>query len=72
MRLLWWALPVVDLLKASTLLGFSALYAFVVAKSETFFGGHHYDAQTKTKHSYILDCTNIIYHNISTVCILTR
>ena len=41
--LLWWALPVVDLFKASTLLGFSALYAFVVAKSEAFFGGHHYD-----------------------------
>lgn len=41
--LLWWALPIVDLLKASTLLGFSALYAFVVAKSETWFGGHHYD-----------------------------
>lgn len=41
--LLWWALPIVDLLKASTLLAFSALYAFVVAKSETWFGGHHYD-----------------------------
>ena len=64
MRLLWWALPVVDLFKASTLLGFSALYAFVVAKSETWFGGHHYDAQTKSN-SYILDCTNTIYHNIS-------
>ena len=42
LRLLWWALPIVDLLKASTLLAFSALYAFVVAKSETWFGGHHY------------------------------
>ncbi|CAJ1393367.1 unnamed protein product [Effrenium voratum] len=41
--LLWWALPVVDLLRASTLLAFSVLYAVVVAKSEQWFGGHHYD-----------------------------
>ena len=51
LRLLWWALPIVNLFKASTLLAFSALYAYVVAKSESWFGGHHYvcysDMETK-------------------------
>ncbi|CAK9003921.1 unnamed protein product [Durusdinium trenchii] len=41
--LLWWALPIVDLFKASTLLAFSALYAWVVAKSGQWFGDHRYD-----------------------------
>jgi len=36
--LLWWALPVVDLFRASVLLGMSAVYALVVAKSEAWFG----------------------------------
>ena len=42
LRLLWWALPVVDLMKASVLLAFSAIYALVVAKSADWFGDHQY------------------------------
>lgn len=36
--LLWWALPVIDLFRASVLLGMSVLYAVVVAKTETWWG----------------------------------
>lgn len=42
LSLLWWALPVVDIMKASTLLAFSMFYALVVAKSEKWFANHHY------------------------------
>uniref|UniRef100_A0A7S2MZK5 Sodium/calcium exchanger membrane region domain-containing protein n=1 Tax=Zooxanthella nutricula TaxID=1333877 RepID=A0A7S2MZK5_9DINO len=36
--MLWWALPVVDLFKASALFGMSAVYALVVAKSDAWLG----------------------------------
>lgn len=36
--LLYWALPVIDLLRASVLFGMSAVYVLVVAKSEAWFG----------------------------------
>jgi len=36
---LYWALPVIDLLRASVLLGLSVVYALVIAKSKDWFGG---------------------------------
>jgi len=36
--IVWWALPHIDLLRASVLLGMSVVYALVVAKSDAWFG----------------------------------
>ena len=43
----------VDLLRASTLLAFSVLYAVVVAKSEQWFGGHHYAAASERMQKWL-------------------